>query len=42
MRTIIVGACSDLGVNIDGANLGPVQLMNDLKAFYKGESMMFE
>lgn len=42
MRTIIVGACSDLGVNIDGANLGPVQLMNDLKAFYKGESLMFE
>ena len=42
MRTIIVGACSDLGVNIDGANLRPVQLMNDLKAFYKGESMMFE
>ena len=42
MRTMIFGAGTDLGVNIDGANLGPVQLMNDLKAFYKGESMMFE
>lgn len=41
MRTMIFGACSDLGVNIDGANLGPVQLMNDIKAFYKGESMVF-
>jgi len=39
---MIFGAGSDLGVHIDGANLGPVQLMNDLKAFYKGESMMFE
>ena len=42
MRTIIFGAGTDLGVHIDGANLGPVQLMNDLQAFYKGESMMFE
>lgn len=42
MRTIIFGAASDLGVHIDGANLGPVQLMNDLNAFYKGEKMMFE
>ena len=42
MRTMIFGACSDLGVNIDGANLGPVQLMNDIKSFYKGESMLFE
>ena len=39
---MIFGAGSDLGVHIDGANLGPVQLMNDLKAFYKGESMMFQ
>lgn len=36
---MIFGAGTDLGVHIDGANLGPVQLMNDLKAFYKGESM---
>lgn len=42
MRTMIFGACSDLGVNIDGANLGPVQLMNDIKAFYQGESMIFQ
>lgn len=42
MRTMIFGAGSDLGVHIDGANLGPVQLMNDLKAFYKGENMMFQ
>ena len=42
MRTMIFGAGSDLGVHIDGANLGPIQLMNDLKTFYKGESMMFQ
>lgn len=42
MRTMIFGACSDLGVNIDGTNLGPIQLMNDIKAFYKGESMLFQ
>ena len=42
MRTVIFGAGTDLGVHIDGANLGPVQLMNDLQAFYKGESMIFE
>lgn len=42
MRTMIFGAGTDLGVHIDGANLGPVQLLNDLKAFYKGENMLFE
>ena len=42
MRTMIFGAATDLGVHIDGANLGPVQLMNDLQAFYKGESMILE
>ena len=42
MRTMVFGAGTDLGVHIDGASLGPVQLMNDLKAFYKGESMLFE
>lgn len=41
MRPIIFGAGTDLGVHIDGAQLGPVQLMNDLKSFYKGESMLF-
>ena len=40
MRTMIFGAGTDLGVHIDGADLGPTQLMNDLKSFYKGESMI--
>ena len=39
---MIFGAGTDLGVHIDGANLGPVQLMNDIKTFYTGESMLFE
>ena len=42
MRTVIFGAGSDLGVHIDGASLGPSQLMNDINQFYKGESMMFQ
>ena len=42
MRTIIFGAGTDLGVHIDGASLGPKQLMNDLNTFYKGESMIFQ
>ena len=40
MKTIVVGAGSDLGVHIDGTHLGPVQLMNDLKGFYKGETLI--
>jgi len=39
---MIFGAGSDLGVHIDGASLGPKQLMNDINAFYKGESMLFQ
>ena len=42
MRTMIFGAGTDLGVHIDGASLGPKQLMNDLASFYTGESMLFE
>ena len=42
MRTMIFGAGTDLGVHIDGASLGPKQLMNDINSFYKGESMLFE
>ena len=42
MRPMIFGAGTDLGVHIDGAQLGPAQLMNDIKTFYKGESMIFE
>ena len=41
MKTMIIGAGSDLGVHIDGAHLGPVQLMNDLQSFYKGEIFSF-
>ena len=37
MKTIIIGAGSDLGVHIDGAHLGPLQLMNDMKNIYHGE-----
>lgn len=40
MKTIIFGAGTDLGVHIDGAKLGPIQLMNDIKSFYKGESIV--
>lgn len=40
MKTFIFGAGSDLGVHIDGAHLGPVQLLNDLKSFYTGESLL--
>ena len=39
MKTFIIGAGSDLGVHIDGSALGPVQLINDIKGFYKGESV---
>ena len=42
MKTLIVGAGSDLGVHIDGAHLGPVQLINDLKGFYNGEIISFQ
>ena len=42
MKTLIVGAGSDLGVHIDGAHLGPVQLINDLKGFYQGEMISFQ
>ncbi len=41
MKTFIIGAGSDLGVHIDGAHLGPIQLLNDLKSFYQGESILF-
>lgn len=41
MKTVIIGAGSDLGVHIDGAHLGPVQLMNDIKGFYQGEQNLF-
>ena len=42
MRTMTFGAGTDLGVHIDGANLGPVQLLNDIKSFYQGETFLLE
>lgn len=41
MKSIVIGAGSDLGVHIDGAKLGPVQLVNDIRGFYKGEIINF-
>ena len=42
MKAIVIGAGSDLGVHIDGAKLGSVQLLNDLQSFYKGEIASFQ
>ncbi|MBO5138125.1 MAG: arginase [Bacilli bacterium] len=39
MNTVLIGAGSDLGVHIDGAHLGPLQLLNDMKNYYKGEML---
>lgn len=41
MKTVIIGAGSDLGVHIDGAKFGPGQLVNDIKATYKGDIFSF-
>ena len=41
MKTLIIGAGSDLGVHIDGAHIGPVQLASDLQSFYKGDRISF-
>lgn len=37
VKTVLIGAGSDLGVHVDGAHLGPTKLINDLNDFYKGE-----
>ena len=37
MKTIIIGAGSDLGVHIDGARFAPSELINDMKSSYTGE-----
>ena len=42
MRTVIFGAGSDLGVHIDGASLGPEQLINDITPFFKGKILPFK
>ncbi len=41
MKTVLIGAGSDLGVHIDGAKFGPVQLINDIKGTYQGEIISF-
>lgn len=42
MKSILIGAGSDLGVHIDGARLGPKRLLDDLASFHKGESILLE
>ena len=37
MKTVVIGAGSDLGVQINGAVSGPIQLIRDMSSFYKGE-----
>ena len=41
MKTIVIGAGSDLGTHIDGAHLGPVPLLNDLKGFYQEPTISY-
>lgn len=41
MKSVVIGAGSDLGVHIDGSKLGPGQLINDIRSFYKGEIVEF-
>ncbi len=42
MKTILIGAGSDLGVHIDGAKFGPSALIKDIKGSYKGETILEE
>lgn len=42
MKTILIGAGSDLGVHIDGAKAGPKRLLTDLANFYNGEQTLIE
>lgn len=42
MKSIIIGAETDLGVHIDGARLGAVSLIKDLGSFYQGEVIEFK
>lgn len=42
MKSVVIGAGSDLGVHIDGAKLGPTQLIIDIRSFYKGEIIEFQ
>lgn len=42
MKTILIGAGSDLGIHIDGAKEGPKRLLTDLANFYNGEQVLIE
>lgn len=42
MKTILIGAGSDLGVHVDGARLGARRLITDLTSFYEKESVIIE
>ncbi len=37
MNTIIFSAQADLGINVDGDQQGSLQLVNDIRSFFKGE-----
>ena len=39
MKTMIIGAGSDLGIHIDGAKYGPDSLLKDIKSTYSGETV---
>lgn len=42
MKTVLIGAASDLGIHIDGARNGPKRLLEDLTNFYQGEEVILE
>lgn len=42
MKSIFIGAGTDLGIHIDGCSLAPTQLERDIKGFYKGEIEQLE
>lgn len=37
MNTVILSAQADLGINVDGDQQGSLQLVNDVRGFFKGE-----
>lgn len=37
MKTSVLSAQADLGINVDGDQQGSLQLINDIKGFFKGE-----
>lgn len=42
MKTVLIGAGSDLGSHIDGARLGPKRLIDDLASFHQGKKILLE